>query len=61
MTADHTSLKHKLFQNFLQFKKGQVRNKRNPRKWEGKNTHNSKGTGRSLFGDGFFSKTMSLS
>ena len=34
--------KHKLFQNFLQFKKGQVRNKRNPRKWEGKNTHNSK-------------------
>lgn len=42
MIADHTSLKHKLFQNFLQFKKGQVRNKRNPRKWEGKNTHNSK-------------------
>lgn len=42
-------------------KRDRLENPETPIKKKSKNTHNSKGTGRSLFGDGVFSKTMSLS
>ena len=42
---------------FHNSKKGQVRKTENShKKRKSKNIHNSKGTGRSLFGDGVFSK-----